>query len=160
MFPSNVAKNNKNLRILTGPSDICHLKITKFQETCKSDPLMCQSDKNLCNLTGPSVIDSVSCQICQNRQDSEKISEKDVHLTCQTWHLSSIFRWFWPSAHPKLLILCRGEKSHSSFPCLPPTLAVCLGYLLKNPLFLCICKRPRSQGEGSVWGWLSLAPAH
>ena len=81
MFPSNVAKNTKNLRILTGPSDICHLKLTIFPETRKSDPL---TDKNLRNLTGPSVIDSVSCQICQNRQDSEKISEKDVHLTCQT----------------------------------------------------------------------------
>ena len=46
----------------------------------------------------------------------------------------------------------QGGKNHSSFSSLPPTLAVCLGYLLKNPLFLCIRKRPGSQGEGSVWG--------
>ena len=39
---------------------------------------MCQSDKKIHNLTDPSVIDSVSCQICQNQQDSEKISEKNV----------------------------------------------------------------------------------
>ena len=59
-----MAKNIKNLQNLTNPSvrpDICHLKITNFLETCKSDPLMCQSDKNLHNLTGLSVIDSVSC---------------------------------------------------------------------------------------------------
>ena len=150
-----ILKIFRNLTGLSVRPVICHLKITNFLETCKSDPLMCQSDKNLCNLTGPSVIDSVSCQICQNWQDSEKISKKDVHVTCQTWHLSSNFGWFWPSTHLKLLILCRGEKNHSSFSSLPPTLAVCLGYVLKNPLFLYICKRPGSQGEGSVWGWLS-----
>ena len=121
---------------LTGPSVrpvICHLKITKFPETCKSDPLMCQSDKNLCNLTGPSVIDSVSCQICQNRQDSKKISEKDVHLTCQTWHLSSILGWFWPSAHPKLLILCRGKKIILPFPLSLPLLQSVWGICSKIP---------------------------
>ena len=38
MFPSNVAKNNWNLRILSGPSDIWHLKITIFLETCNLIP--------------------------------------------------------------------------------------------------------------------------
>ena len=131
-----MAKNIKNLRNLTGPYVrlvICHLKITNFLETCKSDPLMCQSDKNLHNLTGPSVIDSVSCQICQNWQDSEKISEKDVHLTCQTWHLPSIFRWFWPSAHPKLLILCRGKKIILPFPPSLPLLQFVWGICSKIP---------------------------
>ena len=39
----------KNLQNLTDPSvrpDICHLKITNFSETCKSDPLMCQWEKS------------------------------------------------------------------------------------------------------------------
>ena len=149
-----MAKNIKNLWNLTGPSVrpvICHLKITKFLETCKSDPLMCQSDKNLHNLTGPSVIDSVSCQICQNRQDSEKFPRRmsiwpvkpdNCHLF--SGDSGNLLIWnCWSSA---------GGKNHSSFPSLPPTLAVCLGYLLKNPLFLYIRKRLRSQGEGSCGG--------
>ena len=140
--------------------EICQICQTKSP---KSDRSICHCQccqKNLTGvrnwspeelpvLTGP----SVRCQICQNCQNSGMNSLPwSVNLdTCQ-------IRLTFLEVSDNLLIhdccFTGGKQIHSSFPPLPSP-AVVLGYLPKNPLFLYIRKRPRSQGEGSVWGWLS-----
>ena len=140
--------------------EICQICQTK---SLKSDRSICHCQSCQKNLTGVrnwspeelSVLTgkSVRCQICQNWQNSGKNSKKNVHLTSTLpWSVNldtcqirlTFFGGFWQSAHPGLLFHWRETNPFFLSP--PPLSCSCLGYLLKNPLFLYIRKRPGSQG--------------
>ena len=89
------------------------------------------SSEELRNLTGP----SVRCQICQIWQNSEKDSEKNVHLSyaLMPWFVKfdtclirlTFFGGFWQSAHPGLLFHWRETNSFFLSP--PPLSCSCSG---------------------------------
>ena len=94
---------------------------------------------------------------------SDRIPRRPVLLTyalCPDLSRLTFFGQSWQSAQCSLIRQHCSTGGKEFIPPFPPSIQFSLGFLLKKPLFFYNLKRPGSQGEGSVWGWLSLAPAH
>ena len=128
----------------------------------------CDNVKNMANYRK---LSKLTWEICHVSLDKFRKSPKSVN-TDRSVKIDSISRRkiLWPTLdapfsvssdnQPLLQCFClQGEEKNFILPFPPSIHTVLSGVPVQKPLSLYILKRPGSQGEGSVWGWLSLTPA-